>query len=169
MAPVPVFILLALLGMSVFVRVPVVFHQECSPRAILVLIPIVIVLVISIVDPDLNAGFLWCRCGYKQRWRCKCRSQEKRNDVTMCMMHDVVLQNQNVRSRNRGSIHCALETRCVDVPFSTQARNRYRRQQHRSVGGWRWRAALQERYNRVAPILDPGANLCARRQILFRE
>src|SRR5580693_552787 len=62
--PVPVLRLLLLVCLCVFVRISVVLDQELAPGAILVVIPVVIILVVFIVDPDLNAGVLRCRRGH---------------------------------------------------------------------------------------------------------
>lgn len=62
--PVPVLRLLLLVRLRVFVRIPVIFDQELVPGAILVVVPVVIILVIFIVDPDLNASVLRCGNGH---------------------------------------------------------------------------------------------------------
>ena len=49
-APIPVFGLLLLVRLRVFVGFPVVFRQELPPGAIFVVIPVVIVLVIGVID-----------------------------------------------------------------------------------------------------------------------
>lgn len=38
--------------------IAVVFHEEAAPGAIFVVVPIVIILVVSIVNSDLNCGVL---------------------------------------------------------------------------------------------------------------
>lgn len=62
MAPGPVLRLLLLVGLRVFMRIPVVFCEVLVPGAILVVVPVVIILVLLIVDADLNARIL--RCGH---------------------------------------------------------------------------------------------------------
>src|ERR1017187_6166205 len=62
MAPVPVLRLLLLFRLGIFVRIPVVFAEVLVPGAILVVVPVVIILVLSIVDADLNVGLLRCGC-----------------------------------------------------------------------------------------------------------
>ena len=49
--PIPVFGLLFLVRLRVFVGFPAVFRQELPPGAIFVVIPVVIVLVIAVIDP----------------------------------------------------------------------------------------------------------------------
>jgi len=49
-APIPVFGLLLLVRLRVFVGFPVVLRQELPPGAIFVVIPVVIVLVIAVID-----------------------------------------------------------------------------------------------------------------------
>jgi len=58
MAIIPVSRLLPLVRLREFVRIPMVFRKVLPPGAIFVVIPVVIVLVLSIVDSDLNAGLL---------------------------------------------------------------------------------------------------------------
>jgi hypothetical protein len=62
MAPIPVLPLFTSMGFSEFVRVSVVLRKEYPPVAIFVVVPIVIVLVVSIVDADLNG--LWRGSGH---------------------------------------------------------------------------------------------------------
>ena len=62
-APVPVLRLLFLVRSGVFVRTSVVLGEVCAPSAIFVVVPIVIILVVFVVDPDLNAGLLRSGCG----------------------------------------------------------------------------------------------------------
>jgi hypothetical protein len=50
MPPPPVFRLFLPAGLCEFMRLPVIFRVEADPRAVLMLIPIVIVLVLSIVN-----------------------------------------------------------------------------------------------------------------------
>jgi len=61
--PIPIFPLLFLVGMSIFVIVPVVVRQEYSPSVPLMVVPVVIVLVIPIVNSYLHADFLRHRRG----------------------------------------------------------------------------------------------------------
>lgn len=58
MAPIPVLRLFLPIRPLVFVSIAVVFGEVLSPGAVLVAIPVVIILVASIVDADLNAGLL---------------------------------------------------------------------------------------------------------------
>ena len=62
-APIPVLRLLSLLRPSVFVGLLVIFDKESPPRAVLVTVPIMVVLVFPIVDADLNGGALRRRGG----------------------------------------------------------------------------------------------------------
>src|SRR5271170_4481410 len=62
--PIPIFPLLFLVGMSIFVIVPVVVRQEYSPSVPLMVVPVVIVLVIPIVNSYLHADFLRHRRGH---------------------------------------------------------------------------------------------------------
>jgi len=55
MPPIPILPLLFVVGVRVFVIVPVVVRQEYSPLVSLVIIPVVIVLVIPIVNAYLHA------------------------------------------------------------------------------------------------------------------
>ncbi len=64
MSPVPVLRLLASVGLRVFASIPVVFGKVLVPGAILVVVPVVIILVLSIIDSDLNAGLLRYRRGH---------------------------------------------------------------------------------------------------------
>jgi len=57
-APGPILRLFALVCLGEFVRIPVVFGEVVVPGAILVVVPVVIILVMTIVDADLNAGLL---------------------------------------------------------------------------------------------------------------
>jgi hypothetical protein len=56
--PVPVLRLLPLVRLRVFVRMPVVFREIGAPRAVLVAVPVVVVLVVFVVYAHLNAGLL---------------------------------------------------------------------------------------------------------------
>jgi hypothetical protein len=85
----------------------VVLRLVLPPSAVFVVIPVVIVLVLSIVDPDLNAGLLGRGGGHERHWRRKGSGQEERSDVSMYTVHVVILQSQNVRFRNRGRYNCA--------------------------------------------------------------
>jgi len=62
--PIPIFPLLFLVGMSIFVIVPVVVRQEYSPSVPLMVVPVVIVLVIPIVNSYLHSDFLRDRRGH---------------------------------------------------------------------------------------------------------
>ena len=42
----------------------VLFHQVTSTRVVFVVIPVVVVLVVTIVGSNLNAGALMCGCGH---------------------------------------------------------------------------------------------------------
>ena len=64
-APVPVLRLLPLIGLLIFVGVPVVFGKVLTPGAIFVVVPVVIILVLFIVDADLDAGLLRSGCGHE--------------------------------------------------------------------------------------------------------
>ena len=64
MAPIPVLRLFLFPRPGIFVRLAVVFAEVLVPGSILVVIPVVIVPVTSVVDADLNAGFLWYRHGH---------------------------------------------------------------------------------------------------------
>src|ERR1700733_15217492 len=86
-APVPVFRLLVLVRLRVFVSIPVVFCEVLIPGAILVVVPVVIILVLFVVDADLNAGLLWCGRGHDGEWRGKGGGEEKRCDVMMWSVH----------------------------------------------------------------------------------
>jgi len=61
-APVPVLRLFTLVGPREFVRVPVVFYEEPTPGAVLVVVPVVIVLVLFVVDAILPIVIV-LRCG----------------------------------------------------------------------------------------------------------
>jgi hypothetical protein len=63
--PIPVLRLLSLVRLREFVRIPVVFGKVLAPGVILVVIPIVIILMVPIVDPDLNPCLLGRRRGEK--------------------------------------------------------------------------------------------------------
>ena len=68
-APVPILRLFFSVRLGVFVVISVVFDEKLSPGAILVVIPVVIVLVVSIVDANLNAGVLRRGHGQNREWR----------------------------------------------------------------------------------------------------
>ncbi len=55
-AIIPVFRLFPLAHLREFVRIPVVLRKVLAPGAVFVVIPVVIVLVLFIVDPELNAA-----------------------------------------------------------------------------------------------------------------
>jgi hypothetical protein len=75
-AIIPVFRLLPLARPREFVRISVVLVKVLPPGAVFVVIPVVIVLVLSIVDSELNAGLLRCRSGHNYHWRNKGSGQE---------------------------------------------------------------------------------------------
>ena len=56
--PIPVSRLLLLVRFRVIVRILVIFRKVRAPGAIFVVVPVVIVLMVSIVDSNLNAGLL---------------------------------------------------------------------------------------------------------------
>jgi hypothetical protein len=71
---------------------PVILHQELGPGVIFAVIPVVIVPVISIIDPDLNSDRLRCRGGHKRQGRREGSGQKQRSEVTMWTVHAVILQ-----------------------------------------------------------------------------
>src|ERR1700685_3058141 len=88
-APVPVFRLLVLVRLRVFVSIPVVFCEVLVPGAILVVVPVVIILVMTIVDADLNAGLLRRGRSHDREWRGHGCGEEKRCEVMMWSVHVV--------------------------------------------------------------------------------
>jgi hypothetical protein len=76
MAVIPVLRLLLLFRHLEFVRLLVVFLKVLPPGAIFVVVPVVVVLVVSIVDSELNAGLLRQRCGHNCHWQRKGGGQE---------------------------------------------------------------------------------------------
>jgi hypothetical protein len=54
----------------------VVFRKILAPGAIFVVVPVVIILVVSIVDADLNAGLLGCGSGHDGYWGGEGRGEE---------------------------------------------------------------------------------------------
>jgi len=64
MPPIPVLPLLFMIGVRVFVVVPVIVCQVHSPRVTLVVIPVVIIVVTRVIDAYLNARFLRHRRGH---------------------------------------------------------------------------------------------------------
>jgi hypothetical protein len=75
-AIIPVFRPLPLARLREFVRVPVVLRKVLPPGAIFVVVPVVIILVLLIVKPELNVGLLRCRSGHNCHWRHKGSGQE---------------------------------------------------------------------------------------------
>jgi len=67
-AVIPVFGLLLLVRLRVFVGFPVVFRQELPPGAIFIVIPVVIILVVPIVDSLVLAVVLRCGDGHNGHW-----------------------------------------------------------------------------------------------------
>src|SRR6202166_4012396 len=106
-AVIPVLGLLLLARLRVFVRTLVVVAKVLHPGFIFVVVPVVIILVFFIVDSVLIVILLRCGDGHQCHWRRKRSGQEKRSDVTICKVHVVVLQMQNVRFRVRGTFKCA--------------------------------------------------------------
>jgi hypothetical protein len=109
MSPIPVIRLLSLAGLREFMVLLVVVTQVDTPRVILVVIPVVVVLVPGIVDADLNAVVIRSGSGHNSHRRRKCSSQQKRTDVTMCNAHLEYLQENSAIS--------AFERREVKVGF----------------------------------------------------
>src|ERR1700688_2642301 len=107
MSVIPVLRLLLLTCLRVFARILVVLGTVLSPGFIFVVVPVVIILVFFIVDSVLIVILLRCGDGHQCHWRRKRSGQEKRSDVTICKVHVVVLQMQNVRCRVRGTFKCA--------------------------------------------------------------
>src|SRR5229473_2156728 len=79
-AIIPVIRLLPLARLREFVRIPVLCRKVLPPGAIFVVVPVVIVLVLSIVDSELNAGLLRYRSGHNGHRRHKGSGQEQRSD-----------------------------------------------------------------------------------------
>ena len=61
MAPIPVIRLLSLAGLREFVRFFVIGGEVESPRGVLVIVPVVIVLVGAVVDSDLDPVIVGAR------------------------------------------------------------------------------------------------------------
>ena len=57
-AIVPVLVLLLLAGLRVFPRFLVVVRTIGSPDLVFVVVPVMVVLVVLVIDPDLNIGAL---------------------------------------------------------------------------------------------------------------
>ena len=45
---------------SIFMSMSVIVGQEYSPRVVFAIIPVVIVPVVAVIDPDLDAGIIRC-------------------------------------------------------------------------------------------------------------
>ena len=75
-APLPVLRLLFLVRLGKFVGTSMVFREVLPPGAIFVVIPVVIVLVTLIVNPDLNASLLRYGDGHHCHWCGKDSSQK---------------------------------------------------------------------------------------------
>jgi hypothetical protein len=87
MAPVPIIVLLFV---ALFVERTIILVMVCQVTAvgmIFAIIPIVVVMVARIVDPDLSARFLW-RCSGPDGSAChKSDRQDYPADVSMCSVH----------------------------------------------------------------------------------
>jgi hypothetical protein len=70
-APIPVFGLLLLVRLRVFVGFPVVFRQELPPGAIFAVIPVVTILVILVVNAFALMVLLSRAGGQNGYWRCE--------------------------------------------------------------------------------------------------
>jgi hypothetical protein len=87
----------------------VVVGQEYSPRVVFAVIPVVVVPVVAVIDPDLDPGIIRCWGGHHCHRCRKGGSQEKRTNVKMCRTHKMILQEYSAIS--------ALERREVKVNF----------------------------------------------------
>jgi hypothetical protein len=76
MAPIPVVRLLLPVRLREFARILVIFREVLPPGAIFVVIPVVIILVVSIIDANLNVGLLRYGAGHNGHWRRKGGGQE---------------------------------------------------------------------------------------------
>jgi hypothetical protein len=96
-AVIPVFRLLLLIRLRVFVRTLVVVTKVLPPGFIFVVVPVVIILGFFTVNSVLIVILLRCGAGHQCPWRRKRSGKKQRSDVTICRVHVVVLQMQNVR------------------------------------------------------------------------
>jgi hypothetical protein len=76
MAPVPVIVLLFVVPGRIRVIPLMLAFQVASVGMVFAFIPIMVVMMARIVDPDLNAGFLW-RCGAHDESTCREDSRQE--------------------------------------------------------------------------------------------
>jgi hypothetical protein len=74
-AIIPVVRLFLPIGLGEFVRLLVILREVESPGLVLAIVPVVVVLVITVVDPNLHAGLLG-RGGCYCHWGGECCSKE---------------------------------------------------------------------------------------------
>jgi len=77
MSPVPVMLLRSVVLLVVFTISFMSCFQIMPVRPIFVIIPVMVITVVPIVDPNLDAALLRSRVGHDCRWRSNGRGQEQ--------------------------------------------------------------------------------------------
>ena len=103
-------------------------HVITPVGAIFAVVPVVVVTVVPIEDPDLHSGFLRLRTGHGYRWCGKGSAQKQQAEVSIDMKQDVFLPFRELQIQiPRQASQCASWC-TIDVPYSTELkRNEERR------------------------------------------
>ena len=83
-------------------------HVITPVGAIFAVVPVVVVTVVPIEDPDLHSGFLRLRTGHGYRWCDKGSAQKQQAEVSIDMKQDYSSHSENSRFRFPGKLHNAL-------------------------------------------------------------
>ena len=134
MAPIPILALLFLTCPGIFVGFSMIIGQEYSPGTVFVVIPVVIVLVATVVNSNLDSAILWNWSSHNCHWPYKGCSQNERPDKATCVSHVLFLQTCSVvylmrTARSEGKLDSALSkvfVPCLAICGSIVEANRER-------------------------------------------
>ena len=107
-APTPV-VALSSGVLPVVLAVGSVLNHVITPvGAIFAIVPVVVVAVVPIVDPQLHSGFLRLRAGHGHRWCGKGSAQKQQAEVSIDLKQDVFLPFRELQIRIPGKLDDAL-------------------------------------------------------------
>ena len=87
---------------------PVLNHVITPVGAIFAIVPVVVVAMVPIIDPQLHPGFLRLRAGQGYRWCGKGSAQKQQAEVSIDMKQDVFLPFRELQIRIPGKLDNAL-------------------------------------------------------------